>query len=134
MHESALARGLLQAILSHAEHHGARRVIRAHGWVAETETLARDSLRFHFEALCRGTIAAGATLELRLIHVEARCLACGAVYRPEHHLLLCPGCGSADGELLGQTGLGLDTVEVEAEAESGFMDFPDREGCPARRD
>jgi hydrogenase nickel incorporation protein HypA/HybF len=114
MHESALARDLLRTVLSHAEHHGAKRVVRASGWVAETETLSPDSLRFHFEALSRDTIAAGATLELRLIHVEARCPACGAVYAPEHHLLLCPRCGNADGELLGQTGLGLDTVEVES--------------------
>jgi hydrogenase nickel incorporation protein HypA/HybF len=113
MHEAALARQLLSAVLSRAADAGAARVRAARGWIAETETLSAESLAFHFGALARGTAADGARLELRLLHVEARCRGCAAVYRPEHHVLLCPGCGSADGELLGRTGLGLDELEVE---------------------
>jgi hydrogenase nickel incorporation protein HypA/HybF len=114
MHETGLARQLLTAVLAHAAEVGATRVRSAHGWIAETETLSAESLAFHFAAHARGTLAEGARLELRLLHVEARCHACGRTYAPEHHLLLCVGCGSTDGELLGRTGLGLDTVEVES--------------------
>jgi len=112
MHETSLARRLLGAVLEHAERNGAARVVAVKGFVAETETLSRASLSFHFAALARGTIADGAALELRLTHVEARCRTCGAVYAPEHHILLCPCCGASDSELLSPTGLGLDTVEI----------------------
>jgi hydrogenase nickel incorporation protein HypA/HybF len=113
MHESSLARQVLEAVLQRAEAHGAARVREVRGWVAETESLSPESLSLHFAAQARGTKAEGALLRLELIHVEARCRACGRTYAPEHHLLLCPGCGSTDGEELGQTGLAVTSIEVE---------------------
>ncbi|HEX2568788.1 MAG TPA: hydrogenase maturation nickel metallochaperone HypA [Polyangia bacterium] len=130
MHESSLAKELLAVVLGRAGAVGAdgadggddtgrkgepkvQRVRAVRGWVAESEALSRESLAFHFAAHARGTMAEGAALELRLVHIEARCRACGRRYAPEHHLLLCPRCGSTDGELLGQPGLGLEALEVE---------------------
>lgn len=113
MHESSLAKQLLGAVLEHARAAGARQVRVVRGWVAETEALSAQSLDFHFGAHARGTAAEGARLELRLTHVEARCRACGTRYSPEHHLLSCPSCGSSEGEELGKTGLGIETLEVD---------------------
>ena len=113
MHESTLARRILDAVLERASGAAARRVRAVRGWIAETEALSPQSLDFHFSAHARGTPADGAKLELRLIHVEARCRGCGTTYAPEHHLLLCPSCGSTDGEELGQTGLGIEALEVD---------------------
>jgi hydrogenase nickel incorporation protein HypA/HybF len=89
------------------------RVVR--GRVAETETLSRASLELHFHGHAAGTPAAGARLEIELVHVEVRCRACGATYRPEHHVVLCAGCGSTDGEQLGATGLWIDSIDVADE-------------------
>lgn len=114
MHEAGIAHQLLTAVLARAAEVGATRVRGATGWIAETETLSAESLAWHFAAHARGTLAEGAHLELRLVHVEARCRGCGRTYAPEHHVLVCVGCGSTDGELLGQTGLGLETVDVES--------------------
>lgn len=121
MHESSLARKILE--LSLAEAARARggeaagrpggvtvRVVR--GRVAETESLSRESLELHFHAHAAGTPAAHARLEIELVHVEARCRACGATYLPEHHVLLCTGCGSTDGEELGATGLWIESIDV----------------------
>ena len=113
MHESSLARQILDVVLARAREDGARRIHRVDGWVAETEALSSKSLAFHFAAHARGTAAEDARLELRLIHVEARCRACARTYAPEHHVLSCPACGSTAGELLGETGLGIDALEVE---------------------
>jgi hydrogenase nickel incorporation protein HypA/HybF len=82
------------------------------GRVAETESLSGESIELHFRAHARGTPAAGARLELQLVHVEARCRACGEIYRPEHHVLLCPRCGSLDGEALGEAGLWIESIEL----------------------
>lgn len=113
MHESTLARQVLDTVLQRSVSEGASRVRVVRGWVAETESLSAESLSFHFTAHARGTSAEGAQLLLDLIHVAARCRACGHTYAPEHHLLLCPGCGSTDGEELGQTGLAVTSIEVE---------------------
>jgi hydrogenase nickel incorporation protein HypA/HybF len=113
MHESSLANAILREVLKRADEGGARRVLAVHGWVAETETLSRESLSSSFEAMARGTSAEGATLHLALSHVTARCAECKAEYQPEHHVLICPACGAASGELLGRTGLGIDRIEVE---------------------
>jgi hydrogenase nickel incorporation protein HypA/HybF len=111
VHEAALARDLVAAVVAHAA--GARvRIVR--GWVAETEALSQESLAFHFLAQARGTVAEGARLEFDLVHVEARCAACGLRWAPEHHVLLCPACGSVETELLGETGVGIRALEVEA--------------------
>ena len=111
MHESALARRILDVVLARA---GSARVRAVRGWIAESEALSRESLAFHFAAHARGTLAEDARLEMRLEHVRARCLDCGRRWAPEHHVLVCPACGAADGELLGPTGVGVDALEVDA--------------------
>ena len=111
MHESSLARAILREVLSRA---GDERVVAVRGWVAETETLSRESLSATFEVMARGTAAEGAALDLTVTHVSARCAGCGAEYLPEHHLLICPACGATEGELLGRTGLGIDVIEVRS--------------------
>jgi hydrogenase nickel incorporation protein HypA/HybF len=113
MHESSLARQILRAVVERAAREGARRVVAVRGWVAETESLSRDSLASHFAAHARGTPAEGARLELRVEHIEARCSGCGTSYAPDHHVLLCPRCGGTDAELLGTPGLGIDAIEVD---------------------
>lgn len=113
MHEASLARQILAIVLQHARDKDAVRVRAVHAHVAETETLSRDSLAFHFAAHARGTPAAGAHLDIRIIHVEAQCHDCGHTYAPESHLILCPSCGSTEADLLGDTGVGVETIEVE---------------------
>jgi hydrogenase nickel incorporation protein HypA/HybF len=113
MHESSLARQIVQAVVDRAAREGARRVLAVRGWVAETESLSPDSLTLHFTAHARGTPAEGARLELRVEHIQARCNACAANYTPDHHVLLCPQCGATDAELLGTPGLGVDAIEVD---------------------
>lgn len=113
MHESSLARKILVLSLAAARTGSIIRVVR--GRVAETETLSRDALELNFRAQARGTAAADARLELELVHVEARCRACGTIYLPEHHVLVCTACGSGDGEELGPTGLWLESIDVSGE-------------------
>ena len=113
MHETSLAKQLLEVALTRAHEHGANRVLVVKGWIAETERLDASALELHFRAHARGTAAERARLDLELRHVEARCSGCGASYLPEHHLLLCPECGSTEATLSGETGVGIDTLEVD---------------------
>ncbi len=113
MHESTIARRVLSAVLERMDLAGEARVRRVRGWIAETEALSPESVRFHFDLAARGTPAEGARLELELRRVSARCRTCASIYEPDHHLVLCPACSSTDGELLGPTGVGIESMEVE---------------------
>jgi hydrogenase nickel incorporation protein HypA/HybF len=113
MHESSVAKQMVEMALARAAESGARAVRRVDGWVAETESLSLESLRIHFARHAAGTAAAQAALNLRVLHVGARCDGCGAEYPPEHHLLICPRCGHVGGKLLGRTGVGIEALEVE---------------------
>lgn len=110
MHETALARDVLAAVLERAE----GRVVRVvRGLVAEDEALSAASLEFHFRAHARGTPAENARLELELKRLSARCYGCGAVFLPDHHLHLCPECGSTDATLDGEPGVHVESIEVD---------------------
>lgn len=113
MHESSLGRDVLRVVLARAAAENAQAVRVVRGWIAETEHLDPQAIAFHFAAHARGTLAEGARLELAVRWVEAACSGCGQHYRPEHHVLLCPHCGSTQAKILGETGLGLDTIEVD---------------------
>jgi hydrogenase nickel incorporation protein HypA/HybF len=112
MHELQLARHVLDVVLAGAREAGAVRVRTVHGRLGDVEALSATALAFHFHALARGTVAEDAELALRLHHVEARCRSCARVYLPDH-VLLCPGCGSTDGNLLGEVGLVVESLEVD---------------------
>jgi hydrogenase nickel incorporation protein HypA/HybF len=117
MHESSIARQILSAVLDRArrEREAATAVLRVRGWLADAEELSADSVAFHFAVLAAGTIAAGARLELEIRRIDARCRACGETYQPDHHVTLCSACGSADGELLGDTGVAIESIDVALE-------------------
>lgn len=113
MHESSIARQILTAAVEQAREAGAGHVRAVRGWIAETESLSADSVAFHFEACARGTPAEGARLVLTVSRIAARCRACDLVYEPEHHVLLCPACGSTEATLAREPGLGIESIEVE---------------------
>jgi len=113
MHESSLARQIVEAVLAKAEASRATKILRVTGWLAEPERLSADSLQVHFAVQAAGTIAEGAKLDLAISHVLARCVACGDTYPPDHHITICPACGCAEATLLGRVGLGIDSVEIE---------------------
>ena len=113
MHESSLGRDILRVVVEKANDVGAKKVQLVRGCIAETEWLNSEAIIFHFHAHARGTVAEGAQLELTTAWVEADCITCGKRYKPDHHVLLCPHCGSTEAKLLGDTGLRIDTIEVE---------------------
>ena len=93
MHEASLATQVLDAVLDRAGTAVAQRVPAVHGWIAENEVRSPQSLCFH-SAHARGTLAEGAKLELRLIHVEARCRACTTKYPPTTTCSCVPPAGA----------------------------------------
>jgi hydrogenase nickel incorporation protein HypA/HybF len=112
VHEASLARKIVNLVLERAEREGARRVVAVHGWIAETEAISISSLEMYFAGHAQGTLAEGARLDFRLKHVKAQCRRCAKRYAPARHVLLCPACGAAEADLLANTGMGVDSIEV----------------------
>ncbi len=112
MHESSLARQLLDAALERARE---GRIVAVHGWIADAEALSPESLAFHFAAHARNTRAQAARLDVQIERLRARCRQCGEHYAPDHHLTLCPRCGGTDAQLLGRSGIGIEAIDVEPE-------------------
>lgn len=110
MHETALAKQILTEVLARAE---GRSVKRVAGTIAEDEALSHDALVFHFRAHARGTVAASADLSLALRHLTAHCKSCGCSFLPDHHVRLCPSCGSTETELDGEAGVRIENIVVD---------------------
>lgn len=113
MHESSLGRDIVRAVVEKAREAGAKHVRLVRGFVAETEWLNPEAIIFHFNAHARGTVAEGARLELKTSWLEADCKQCGKRYKPDHHVLLCPHCGSTEANVLGEPGLRIESIDVD---------------------
>lgn len=94
MHEVALAEGVLRVVADAAAKHAATRVHTV--WV-ELGALAHvepDALRFCFDAVTRGSVAEGATLEIATTPGRAWCMPCGGEVALGRLGEPCPRCGS----------------------------------------
>ena len=66
MHEHSLMADLIAKILAVAADNDGRQVTRVAVWLGALSHLSAAHFREHFEQAARGTIAAGATLEIEL--------------------------------------------------------------------
>ncbi|HYB22856.1 MAG TPA: hydrogenase maturation nickel metallochaperone HypA [Solirubrobacteraceae bacterium] len=111
MHELALARGILDAALAHAD---GRRVRRVEVTVGALRQVVGDSLAFHFEILARGTPCEGAQLAQRPQPARLRC-ACGEEWELTEPSFRCGRCGGARVSVIAGEELRVEAIEVEEE-------------------
>ena len=109
MHELALARGVLDAALAHAD---GRRVTRVDVTVGALRQVVPDSLAFHFEILARGTPCEGARLAQSVMPARMGC-ACGEEWELSEPSFRCPRCGE------GRVFAGLLTVRAACPPSAG---------------
>lgn len=112
MHETGIAAEILDIAEREAARLGAAGVASVTVRVGELSGVAPDALVFAFEALCAGTGAAGARLNIERVPVRARCQACGLESMPETELVLwCAGCGAVLEIVAGQE-LQVECLEI----------------------
>ena len=114
MHETAVAQGLIDAILQEAEKQNARPT-RAKMSCGQLNAVNDEVLCFAFEAIAQGTTCEGMTLEIEHKPIQARCRACDRTFFVDLTAARCPHCGSDDFELLPDAPLVLDEIEFEKE-------------------
>ena len=94
----------MQSTLALVEEHARRaNATRVHRVVLRIGALAGvdpDALRFAFEAVVAGTIAAEASLQIDAVPALAHCAACQQDFAPETGFIFqCPRCGALSGQL-----------------------------------
>jgi hydrogenase nickel incorporation protein HypA/HybF len=94
MHEVALAEGVLRIVMDAAR---ASAAVRVHTVWVELGALAHvepDALAFCFDAVTRGSLAEGATLDIARTDGTAWCMPCGEQVPLAKLGDACPRCGS----------------------------------------
>jgi len=112
MHEATVAQSLIEVISQEAEKRSARPV-RAKMSCGELNKINDEVFSFAFEAVAKGTLCEGMTLQIEHKPLQARCKTCGNVFAVDISKTQCPGCGGGDFELLPDAPLVLDEIEFE---------------------
>lgn len=104
MHEMSIAESLVELIEEEARKAGFTRVRRIEVKVGALGHVEPAALHFCFDAIARGTVAEGASLDVQTVPGRGCCPRCGSSTAIDQRYDLCPICGShlqmtAGGEL-----------------------------------
>ena len=113
MHEMALAENVLQLIEEAGQTQGFRRVRTVILEIGQLAAVEVEALRFCFDAVTTGTLAAGAHLQLIETPGLAWCRTCAASVTIAEPLACCPSCGNYALEITGGTEMRVKELEVE---------------------
>lgn len=109
MHELGIAQEIVAIVTEHA---GDARVSRVVLEIGRHALIFPDSIRFCFDLVSEGTVAHGASLEIREVACRARCRACGAEFDLEQPFGVCD-CGGADLEWLSGDEIRVKEMEID---------------------
>lgn len=112
MHEMSLAESIVQIAEDTARQNGGSRVSAVKLEVGRLAGVELEALRFCFDAVCRSSIAAGATLTILEPPGQAWCMPCGEVVDVDSLADPCPRCGSFQLQVTGGNELKVREVEI----------------------
>lgn len=114
MHEASIAAGLLDIAVRECREKGFEKVVNVNIRIGKASGVMPEALLFAFDALKSGTIAAGASLAIKVVPVSGHCSACSMDFTVDgEYVLCCPLCGS--GSFTVKTGRELDLTELEVD-------------------
>ena len=112
MHEISLCESLRAILEEQAVQQGFTRVTRVWLDIGALSCVEPEALRFGFEAVMAGSVAADAELTIGAVPARAHCLGCGATSMVTDRLAPCPACGATDLAREGGDRLTIRKVEV----------------------
>ncbi|MDQ2998702.1 MAG: hydrogenase maturation nickel metallochaperone HypA, partial [Chloroflexota bacterium] len=93
---------------------GARRIHAINLVVGTRSGVVEDSLRFSFDMLAEGTLAAGAQINTRRTPMRFQCTGCSDGYTPAETDFCCPHCGIVGQVTDDGSALLIESIEIEA--------------------
>jgi hydrogenase nickel incorporation protein HypA/HybF len=113
VHELSLVASVFEVLEEKAREHGAARVTKVVLDVGIMSGAVPDLIESAFEAYKRGTLAAGARLEIVVVPMKVRCPDCGGETVREDADFSCAGCGSRRVEIVEGRDLVIEKIELE---------------------
>jgi len=112
MHEVSICEQLLLLLAQEAKRHEVKKIVRVRVEIGRLSCLDPEALRFAFDSLAPGTIAAAAELQINRPPVRATCKDCTAAVEVNARFEPCPSCGGTRLEL--HSGDEMRLLELEA--------------------
>ena len=113
MHEMSIAESVVQIIedQAQAEHYSKVRAV----WleIGQFAGVEVEALRFCFDAVCKGTVAEDAELNIVDVAAKATCMNCGAEVVVQNRFDPCPECGGYQLQMTGGDELRIKEMEVD---------------------
>ncbi|HEY8160682.1 MAG: hydrogenase maturation nickel metallochaperone HypA [Methylocystis sp.] len=113
MHEMALTESIVDIVCEEARKQGFGRVRIVRLKVGAMAAVEPEALRFCFDAISRGTVADGATLDIIRAPGEGRCLDCGKAVPLDERFADCPACGGRRVQMTSGDELRIEELEVD---------------------
>ncbi len=113
MHEMSLAESLREIVLDNAGANGAQRVRTVRLEIGALSLVEPDAMRFAFDVVMRGSIAADAQLLIVITPGVAWCMPCSASVAIAQRGDACPHCGSHQLQVSGGDRMRVLDLEVE---------------------
>jgi hydrogenase nickel incorporation protein HypA/HybF len=112
MHEMSLAEGVLTVIQDAARAQGFKKVRTVWLEIGQLAAVERESLRFSFDVVTRGSLADGAALEIVDVPGAAWCMKCSEPVAVAERGEPCPRCGSYQLQVTAGTEMRVKELEV----------------------
>lgn len=112
MHELSLMDNVRELALEQARLHGASRIEAVTLRIGALAGVEPDALRFAFEVVMAGSIAAHAELHVEAVVAEAYCEPCSRAFAVRDGLCECPSCGAISRRLLRGRELELASLQL----------------------
>ncbi len=114
MHEGQFTEQIVETILNELKKYPGKTPKKVEVVVGEIYHLEKESVRMHYDLLTKGSPLEGAALVLEEEPVRVKCRVCGETGAVEdHHLLICPECGSQDVEAVSGKEILIRSIEVD---------------------
>lgn len=117
MHEMSIALSLWEIALEEAARAGCARIIAVTVQYGQISGIMPDALQMAFQAITRGSIHAGARLELEMVPLRLKCAFCGHLFGGSEEADIfasCPHCGEVFCHIV-ECGKELALTRIEAE-------------------
>lgn len=113
MHETALCKGIVDAVKEQAAAHGFARATVVRLSIGALSHVEPEALAFAFDAAAAGTLAEGAKLEIEHPPGQAFCIHCEVQVNIAQRFDPCPQCGGHDLVVTGGEEMRIKELEVE---------------------
>ena len=113
MHETSIAKNLLEIILEKAKECNANRITKINLKLGEFSGINEHSLKFAFENIIQRTIAKDSTLNINKIPLLGKCRKCEQEFEINKTDFSCPNCGSLKLDIISGEDIYIDNIEIE---------------------